>query len=193
MNRKVEYEGLRGAVALAHHFLKSVVRNGDRVVDATCGNGSDTLLLAQLVGRDGRVWAFDVQEQALAKSRSLLAEAGCLEQVELLAAGHECLADFVAEPLKAVVFNLGYLPGGEKGIITRPQQTIAALNQALGFLLPGGIITVCIYTGHPGGAEEGETVAKWGAALSARHFNVWTSRQANRSPTAPYLLLVEKS
>jgi SAM-dependent methyltransferase len=184
--------GLRGAVALSHCFLRERLREGDAVVDATCGNGHDTLLLAQLVGPAGRVWAFDVQADALAATRALLHEAGCLGQGELVAAGHERLGEFVAGPVKAVVFNLGYLPGGDKSCVTRPEQTVAALRQAVELLLPGGIVTIAVYTGHPGGAEEGAAVDEWAALLPPEQFNVWRCRQSNRPATAPYLVLVEK-
>jgi predicted methyltransferase len=189
---KGESGGIRGAVAMSRFFLRERVRPGERVVDATCGNGHDTLLLARLVGPTGKVWAFDLQERALAATRELLAGAGCLAQAILVAAGHERLAELVQEPIRAVVFNLGYLPGGEKGVVTRPAETLTALDQAADLLLPGGLITVCVYTGHPGGPEEGEAVAKWAAALPPAVFNVWISRQPNRPPTAPYLVLVEK-
>jgi ubiquinone/menaquinone biosynthesis C-methylase UbiE len=185
-------ESLRGAVVLSHFFLNGKVQPGDRVADATCGNGHDTLFLARLVGEGGKVWAFDIQEDALANTRLLLEEAGCLARVELVAAGHERFDEFVVEPLKAAVFNLGYLPGGDKNIITRSHGTLAALEQAARLLIPGGVITVCIYTGHPGGAEEGEAVEKWAATLPTTDFNVWLSRQINRPASAPYLLIVEK-
>ncbi len=190
---EVKYPGLRGAVPLSHFFLRERVRPGDRVADATCGNGHDTLLLARLVGPAGKVWAFDVQAGALAETRALLFEEGCLDQVEMVGAGHERLAEFVGEPLRAAVFNLGYLPGGDKQLVTRPENTVTALAQAADILLPGGIITVCIYPGHPGGVEEGEAVEQWGAALDPRQFNVWRSGQLNRPETAPYLTVVEKA
>jgi SAM-dependent methyltransferase len=185
-------ESLRGGVVLSHLFLRERVQQGDRVADATCGNGLDTLFLARLVGEGGKVWAFDIQEEALANTRTRLAEAGCLARVDLVAAGHERLAEFVDGPLRAAVFNLGYLPGGDKRVVTRPDETIAALEQAAGLIIPGGIITVCIYTGHPGGAEEGEAVEKWASSLPPAGFNVWLSRQINRPSSAPYLLLAEK-
>jgi len=187
-----KYAGLRGAVALSHSFLRERVRGGDRVVDATCGNGHDTLLLARLVGPGGKVWAFDIQETALAGTRELLREAGCLAQAELVAAGHERLSEFVREPVGAVAFNLGYLPGGDKSCVTRPEQTVAALQQGGDLLLPGGIVTVAVYTGHPGGTEEGRAVDAWAAGLDPARFNVWRCGQANRPSTAPYLVVVEK-
>jgi len=184
-------ESLRGAVALSHFFLNERVKPGDRVVDATCGNGHDTLFLARLVGEEGKVWAFDIQEDALSNTRILLSEAGCLAQVKLVATGHERFAGFVGEPLNAVVFNLGYLPGGNKEIITHPDTSLAALGQAAGLLIPGGIITVCIYTGHSGGAEEGDAVEKWAASLPPAEFNVWSSRRINLPSSAPYVLLID--
>ncbi len=187
-----ERENLRGAVALSHLFLRERVRPGDRVVDATCGNGHDALLLARLVGEGGRVFAFDLQGEALAATRALLAGAGVLDRVELLAAGHERLAEFVREPVAAVVFNLGYLPGGDKGITTRPDTTRQALASALELLLPGGLLLVVVYTGHPGAREEEEVVLAFASGLDPRRFNAWTARQANRSATAPYAVLVER-
>ena len=186
-------DNLRSAVALSHFFLGERVKPGDRVADATCGNGHDTLFLARLIEPDGKVWAFDPQEQALANTRLLLDEAGCLAQTELAAAGHERLAEFVGEPLNAATFNLGYLPGADKSFVTRPEQTLAALEQAAQLLLPGGIITICIYTGHPGGAEEGEAVEQWAATLEPAAFNVWICRQPNRPASTPYVMLIEKA
>jgi ubiquinone/menaquinone biosynthesis C-methylase UbiE len=185
--------GLRGAVALSHFFLLERVGPGDRVLDATCGNGNDTLLLARLVGKGGRVWAFDIQHCALEATRSQLSAAGCLEQTDLVESGHERVAEYVTEPLRAAVFNLGYLPGGDRNFATAATHTVAALRQAAELLLPGGIITVCIYTGHDGGPEEAAAVEEWSSSLTPRLFNAWRSRQPNRPDTAPYLLLIEKS
>lgn len=187
-----KHNGLRGAVALSHFFLRERVREGDRVVDATCGNGHDTLLLARLVGPTGKVWAFDVQAAALGATRALLTGEGVLDRVELVSAGHERLAEIVRESVRAVVFNLGYLPGGDKSFVTRPENTVTALQQAIDLLLPDGLVTACVYTGHPGGAEEGGAVEQWAANLAFEEFNVWTSRQANRPSTAPWLLLVDR-
>jgi SAM-dependent methyltransferase len=184
---------LRGAVPLCHHFLRAVVRPGDRVADATCGNGFDTLLLAELVGASGHVWAFDVQEQALAATRERLAEAGFGERVTLLAAGHERLVELVPGPLRAVVFNLGFLPGSDQCCRTATETTLAALEQAAQLLAPGGIIAIAVYTGHAGGDTEGSAVLAWAAALPPKQFNSWRHYQLNRSATAPFLVLVERS
>lgn len=185
-------QGLFGAVPLAHFFLRERISPGDRVVDATCGNGQDTLLLAELVGRDGRVWAFDVQEEALVKTKERLTTGGVEERVELLHAGHERLEEFVAGPVKAVIFNLGYLPTGDREIKTTVETTLLALEQAKKLLLPSGIILIAVYTGHEGGGEEWLAVKGWAESLSPHEFNAWQSRQLNRSERAPFLVVVEK-
>ncbi|MGA2152565.1 MAG: methyltransferase domain-containing protein, partial [Geobacteraceae bacterium] len=92
----MEKESLHSAVALSHFFLRERVERGDRVADATCGNGHDTLFLARLVGQEGKVWGFDLQENALVKTRLLLDEAGCLARAQLITAGHERLAEFIS-------------------------------------------------------------------------------------------------
>ncbi|AVX30466.1 MULTISPECIES: class I SAM-dependent methyltransferase [unclassified Carboxydocella] len=182
---------LAGAVALSHFWLAQVVRPGDRAVDATCGNGHDTQYLAELVGENGKVWAFDVQETAISNTKERLEAAGLAARVELIPDGHQHLKRYVSEPVKAVVFNLGYLPGSDKRVITLAETTLNALQQAVELLLPGGIIAIAIYTGHAGGEEEAREVESWAAALP-RCYNVWSQRLLNRSQTAPYLLLVEK-
>ena len=189
---EMEQISLRSAVALCHFFLRERVKPGDRVVDATCGNGHDTRLLAQLVGPVGNVWGFDIQARALEATRALLVGDGLSDRVELVLAGHESLAEYVREPLAAAVFNLGYLPGGEKGIITRPETTRAALAAAFYLLAPGGVLLAVIYSGHPGGREEEDSVLAWADGLDPRSANAWACRQPNRPASAPFLLVVEK-
>lgn len=162
------------------------------MLDATCGNGNDTLLLAGLVGVDGIVWAFDIQAAALRETARILEENNLLQQVVICEAGHERMAEFVTGPLQAVVFNLGFLPGGDRGCITLPDTTISGLSQALGMLSPGGILLVALYPGHAGGDEEASMVEEWGRGLNPSDYNVWKHRQMNRSDNAPYLVMVER-
>jgi SAM-dependent methyltransferase len=183
---------LRGPVPLAHLFLRHFVRSGDSTVDATCGNGNDTLLLAELVGPDGRVWAFDIQQEAMDSTARRLAVNGLSERVTLVAQGHETLVKQVDTPLNAVVFNLGYLPGGDRNIITRPETTVVALEQALGLLAPGGIVVLTVYPGHGGGDAERRLAEGWAAKLRAPSFHAWRMGQINVTADAPYVILVQK-
>jgi len=183
---------LRGPTHLARLLAGNFVRSGDSVVDATCGNGHDTLLLADLVGPTGRVWAFDIQEEAIRLTAQKLEQTGMAERVSLIMAGHETMADHIPAPVRAVMFNLGYLPGGDRDIITRPETTLSALEQSLHLLLPSGILAITVYPGHDGGDNEEQAISQWSAALDQRSFYAWRMGQVNAAPGAPYFFLVQK-
>ena len=188
----INIPALRGPVPLSHLFLHSFLRDGNNAADATCGNGHDTLLLARLVGVRGHVWGFDIQRQAVEETGRRLDEAGLSSRVTLLPVGHEGMAAHIAVPLQVVLFNLGYLPGGDRCIITRPETTVSALGQSLNLLAAGGIVLVTVYPGHNGGSDEQSAVEEWATGLEPRVFHSWRMGQTNVTPTAPYLLLVQK-
>lgn len=144
-----------------------VLRAGEKAVDATLGNGWDIAFLAEIVGPQGRVWGFDVQEAAVAATQKRLKRAGFAEWCELHHCGHERMADFVVAPLAAVMFNLGYFPYADKEIVTCGETTVRALQVACELLRPGGIVTIACYIGHPGGYEEAVQVLAFLAELSA--------------------------
>jgi len=172
--------------ARAHREIDAVVREGDIAIDATAGNGHDTVFLARLVGEAGKVVAFDLQEQAIVSTRDRLAAASLLERVQLVHGSHGTIAEQVAaESVAAVMFNLGYLPGGDHAVITRTEETLRALEGALGVLRPGGILTIVCYPGHEGGDEESAAVMAWGEKHGAEVF-----RRGDTLKPAPFLLVV---
>ena len=118
----------------AEEMLRQRIEPGARVIDATMGNGKDTLWLAGLVGETGKVYAFDVQKDAVERSRARLEEAGLLDRVRLIHDGHERVLSHVQEPVDAAVFNLGWLPGGDKRFTTRVDTTLQALKGCLELL-----------------------------------------------------------
>ena len=184
---------LRGPVTLSHFIMRNFVSEGDKTVDATCGNGHDTIVLAELTGSAGRVWGFDIQERAIAETGRRLSEAGLAGQVTLVRAGHEEMQQHVNDAVKAVLFNLGYLPGGDHSVITRPETTRNALDQSLKLLAPGGIVMVTVYPGHGGGACEQQKVDEWAAGLEPRQYHSWRMGQMNVDSDAPYCILVQKA
>lgn len=169
-----------------------VLGPGDAAVDATCGNGHDTLALAEIVGPSGRVFAFDLQEAALDSTRRRLdasLPAAARPDLRLVLACHSRLQELVGScAARVVAFNLGFLPSGDKTLITKPDTTVLALEAALEVLQPGGLLTVMAYTGHPGGREEYEAVEKLVTSLSPAYWVTSEVRICNR-PTAPVLLL----
>lgn len=152
-------------VDLAHGFLRSVVRPGEAVLDGTAGAGYDTAFLADLVGEDGLVYAFDVQSRAEEETRARLEELGFAERLRFFLRSHAELAETLPIGIKgqlgAAVFNLGYLPGGDHRLTTRRESTMTALAQAINWLRPGGLLVVVLYPGHTEGAAEKAQVDAW--------------------------------
>jgi predicted methyltransferase len=182
---------------LAWECLRQVLKNGDTVIDATAGTGQDTLFLASCVGNAGRVFAFDIQKQALVETANLLKEKGFSNNTTLINRGHEEMQEILnqkenfAEKIKAIMFNLGYFPGGDQNIITTSKTTLKALEAGLQLLAPGGLITLCLYPGHPGGRTEAAQVLQWCENLQdpfvAHHF------QTLNRKTPPTLVLIQKT
>lgn len=157
---------------LAHETLKNRILPGDLAVDATAGNGHDTLFLAQAVGRQGQVYALDVQEAALRATEQRLEAAGLLERATLIQGGHEHWARLLPPNLRGriavVMFNLGYLPGSDKSLSTQADTTVQALVEAAEWLRPGGLLSVLVYLGHAQGPREASAVAGWLTELESR-------------------------
>lgn len=165
---------------------------GARAVDATMGNGGDTLRLCGLVGDYGRVYAFDVQPEAVARTRERLEKAGLLDRATLFCEGHEHMAERVPFPVDAVVFNLGWLPGAQHGVTTRVETTLRGVNAALALLKPRGVMTICVYPGHDEGARELAALKTWAAALDPRTYDVMARHYMNQPNDPPQLIAVRK-
>lgn len=178
---------------IAHDYVAAAVHPGDHVVDATVGNGHDTVFLADLVGPQGRVFGFDVQALAIQRTGRLLEDAA-ISHVELIHASHAEMAAHVPSEsngeLSAVMFNLGYMPGSDKSIITQPDSTRFAIQAALGLLRAGGIVTVMAYPAHHGGQLELDAVEALIADLPPSQFQL--IREPQPRPTAPHLFVVQQ-
>jgi SAM-dependent methyltransferase len=181
---------------LAHTLLATTVGPGSRAVDATAGNGHDTLFLARQVGPSGKVLAMDIQPLAVATTRARLSEAGLQEGVEILVGDHARLAELIPADFRGatdgIILNLGYLPGSDRGLTTQSAGTLPALRASLAALRPGGRLVCVAYTGHPGGEEEAEAVAGFAAeCLAAGHPTETHQREPGSGK--PWLLCVTRS
>lgn len=183
-------------VEWSRELIRARVESGGWVVDATAGNGHDTLLMAQCVGPSGRVFAFDLQPAAISATQARLNEAGSLEQCTLILDGHQHMARLLpAEAngkLAAIMFNLGWLPGQDKNCITRADTTLQALQTSIEWLQPGGLLTIVVYPNHDGGDEESRAVADWALALSDKTFEVRHLRSHYRQGLSPECWAVRK-
>ena len=173
-------------------FLDKIVQKGDIVIDATMGNGYDTIYLGNLVGENGKVYAFDVQEEAIKSTKKKVERDNMTDRVELILDGHQNLDKYVKEEVSCVVFNLGYLPRAKHVVITKPDTTLEAIKKSLKLLKPKGIISIAAYIGQEGGREEKNYICEYLDNLNQNEFNVLHMQFTNQINNPPQLILIEK-
>ena len=184
----------RSARFWAAELIEKALCPGATAIDATLGNGHDALWLCGLVGDAGRVYGFDVQAEAVARSRERLEAASVAERASLILDGHENIANYVeAESADAVMFNLGWLPGAPHGVTTQTQTTLRAVNAALDALKPEGILTICVYPGHPEGARERDALLEWARNLDGRKYDTMLRAYLNQENDPPLMIAVKKN
>ncbi|WP_027409582.1 class I SAM-dependent methyltransferase [Anoxybacteroides tepidamans] len=180
----------------ARSLIDLAVKEGDIAVDATVGNGHDTLYLAERVGKKGHVFGFDIQSEAIENTAKRLQEHGMLEQVTLFQASHDKLIEKISAHyhgrITGAIFNLGYLPGGDKQIVTKPESTIRAIEQLLHILAPEGIIVLVVYHGHPEGAIERDALLEYVQTLDQKQAHVLRYEFINQINHPPFIIAIEK-
>lgn len=175
---------------LQKSFILTHLKPGDTAVDYTMGNGHDTAFLSKTVGATGKVYAFDVQLNALNSTKRTLTEAGCDDNYTLLCASHHRVKEFVHEKVRAGMFNLGYLPGSDKKITTMHETTLAAIDAAIELMDSDAIVLIAVYPGHAEGELEGRLVGERLSKLDRRQYTVACFRMVN-SPTSPFFYIIE--
>ncbi len=185
--------GIEDTQTIIWDYLQKLIVPGDMVVDATAGKGRDTLFLARCVGAQGRVFALDIQEEALQATQSLLREHQLLDRVELLLKNHREMSRIIPPGIRAAVFNLGYLPGSSRDITTQPRTTVQAVQEALSLLADNGVITLTVYRGHPGGLEESEALLDFLSGLPKKDFSILQGIYLNQGELSPYWIMIQKT
>ena len=165
--------------------------SGGTAVDFTMGNGHDTVFLSKTVGETGKVYAFDIQQRAIESTENNLIKSGCAKNWQLILASHDRAPEFVKEPIKAGIFNLGYLPGsGNKELTTQRKTTLPAVKNAVSMLGHDSILIVAVYPGHPEGAAEGRELEAFFETVSRFTYTVAQVKLLN-SPTSPFFITVQ--
>ena len=172
------------------YILKRCIDLGDAVIDATVGNGNDTLFLSELVGADGCVFGFDVQQEAIVATDNRLKQAN-VQNVNLIHDGHENVLKYIFQEISAAIFNLGYLPGSDKTVTTNGGTTWKAVVDILSLLKQGGIIVLVIYHGHEAGKAERNEIEAAVATLDPAKTEVLRYEFLNKAD-APYIIAIEK-
>ncbi len=175
---------------LQKHFILTHLHEGDVAVDFTMGNGHDTEFLSKTVGESGRVFAFDVQQMALDSTAKNLKAAGCPKNYTLILDSHHNVKNYVDIPIKAGMFNLGYLPGSDKTVTTMRSTTLPAIEAAISLMDKDAIILVAVYPGHAEGEAEGKLICEYLSTLS--RYKVCATRiNILNSPTSPFFIIIE--
>ena len=175
---------------LHKYFILKHLKEGDVAVDFTMGNGHDTEFLSKTVGESGHVYAFDVQKAAVESTAKNLAAAGCPQNYTLIHDSHHKVKDYVKVPFKAGMFNLGWLPGGDKSITTLRETTMPAIEAAIELMDRDAILNVAVYPGHEEGDAEGNMICDYLASVS-KHKVCATKVKILNSPTSPYFIVIE--
>lgn len=179
-----------------HNQLLPCLKDAGLCLDATAGNGNDTLFLCKSIKESGIVLAFDIQQEAVDHTKALLLDHGFQEpKCRVVLDGHEHMDKYAAvESVDVIVFNLGYLPGGDHAKATRPKTTAAAIEKGLKLLKTGGIMSICIYSGGDSGYEERDALIPFLEQLDASSFTVIRSDFCNKpnDPPIPVLIIKDK-
>ncbi len=183
---------LNGAVSITHFFASIYVQEGDLVLDATCGNGSDTMLLAQLVGEEGHVYAYDLQKVAIRKAKEKISFVNLSKRVTFINKSHSDLSDISLKEISFALFNLGYLPGGDHSITTLPATTVAAIKSTLEIIKQKGVVLISLYPGHAIGEAESLAVEEYLSKVDQNDYHVWQLKQLNSKELSPYSILIQK-
>ena len=176
---------------MLHREAEKILFPGAVTVDATVGKGNDTVFLAKAVGETGKVYGFDIQQQAIDFTEQRLSAAGLLRRVELFCLGHQYMADVIHEDVDCVIFNLGYFPGGDHQLTTTADSTLVAFQSALSLLKPNGVIFIALYWGHSEGETEKNQLLPLLKTLPAEEWCVSETTFPNRN-RAPILIEIER-
>lgn len=178
-----------GILQLAKDRLAQNANPQGTYIDFTMGRGRDTLFLCGLAS-EGRVYAFDIQPSAIDQTAALLSQ-NDIHNATLILDSHDRFADYVPGEIDGGLFNLGFLPGGDRSVTTQRGSTVAAVKQAMQALKRGGALGVAVYPGHEEGRLEGETLQSYFAGVDKKEFDIFIYRLLN-VPDSPYMMVVER-
>jgi predicted methyltransferase len=177
-------------------LLRETLSEGDIAIDATVGNGNDTVFLAELIGDHGHVYGFDIQQAAIENTEKLLTAKAVNHRVSLFQESHDRFPTLLPEEhvskIKAAIFNLGYLPKGDKSIVTTPDTTINAVKELFHHMPSGGLIILVVYHGHPGGKQEKDALLHYVETLEQKKANVLQYKFINQVNDPPFIVAIEK-
>lgn len=188
------YKNVVNVLKITRETIENYIEEEMTVVDFTMGNGNDTLLIAKALNGTGKIYGFDLQKIAVDKTKEKLNKAGMdFSNIEFINDGHENVNLYIDEKIDFGIYNLGYLPSGDKSIITLGETTLISIKKTLELLKENGILVIVSYIGHHGGMEENNLIVDYLGKLNQKEFNVLKYEFVNQLNNPPKVYIVEKS
>ncbi|MGM0445204.1 MAG: class I SAM-dependent methyltransferase [Bacillota bacterium] len=181
---------LMQGVEFSHWIIDNYLDNNKVLVDATCGNGYDTLFLSKKLDQNGKIYTFDIQKTAIENTKEKLKDKDL--KIEYINDGHEKIDKYIDEKINCIIYNLGYLPGSNKDIITKKETTIKSLQKSLKLLAINGLIVLVIYSEHEGGEKEKNAVLEFAANLDHKNYNVLHYHFINQKMNPSEVVVIKK-
>lgn len=192
--KNMRYQHLNSIHPLITDYLHKHIQPGNTVIDATLGNGYDTLKIAELLLGQGKIYGFDIQPLAIESSQQLLSSLPAPKPIiHLIEDSHANFAQYIQEEVDFIIYNLGYLPKGNKAITTLAESTLQSVKSGLALLKANGIMLIAVYHGHDAGKSEKATLESYLSTLDQKYFNVLKQQFINQKNTPPFIYVIEKA
>jgi methylase of polypeptide subunit release factors len=183
---------ISNAVNFVKENIIKIIQEDSIVIDATIGNGYDTLFLRKHLGDQGFLYGFDIQEKALQSTKERLVKNACFNKVKLIHDSHENFRKYVDCPVDLILYNLGYLPKGDKNITTESTETLESVKEGMSLLKSGGVIIITVYPGHLPGALELEVLSNYLETIDQKEYAVMKIDFFNYKNKPPVVFMIER-
>jgi len=183
---------ISNAVNFVKETIKKTLKEDSIVIDATMGNGHDTLFLRKQLNDDGFIYGFDIQKAAIERTKDRLVQNNCYDHVKLIHDSHENFKKYIEAPVDLILYNLGYLPKGDKSITTESDQTLKSVKEGMGLLRSGGVIIITVYPGHLPGALELEVLSDYLKTINQKKYAVMKVDFFNYKNKPPVVFMIER-
>lgn len=181
-------EIINNPVKLSHYLIENRVKNNIRACDMTAGNGNDSKFI--LDKKNPKIlYAFDIQKLSQERCQKLI---GQRENFKFILDDHKNIEKYIEEKIDLFIYNLGFLPRGNKSITTNYKSVIKSLESALSLLNKNGLILITFYPGHEAGKDEAFYVGIFLKNLDQKKFHLIKYDFYNQINTPPFLISIRK-
>ncbi|WP_099203263.1 tRNA (mnm(5)s(2)U34)-methyltransferase [Miniphocaeibacter massiliensis] len=176
--------------SIVDYYINKFKNKEITAVDMTAGNGNDIYNIAKTVNINSKIYGFDILEKAIEKSKEKLSKLTI--NCKLILDSHSNIKNYIYTKIDLAIYNLGFLPGGDKNITTNYSTVLESLNYLITMLNNGGIVIFTFYPGHKSGLEESEKIEEYLSKLNQKEYNVLKFNFINQINNPPYVVVIER-